>query len=168
MVKVMVSTPNFATLLRDWRRSHKYTQEDASKLFGVSHSMYGFWETSRYLPSASRINEIAKIMMLSPAEITSSILASNQKKKQVKEVKKYNVKANPQIALAKPDIVPAKPIVKEEPKEPSPDFDNLLMEYADKLNEKKKLMTEWLALKDKLDGIKTELLKLRDKIRSAA
>lgn len=160
-------TPNFSTLLKNWRKSHKYSQTDACKLLGVSKTMYGYWEQNKNLPSTHRINDISKVMMLSSDEISNSMSVSNQSKRQAKELKKYNIKKNPSIvktAVVQPVVVNTP---KEEPMS-AIEFDNLLVKYTKKLNEKEKLMSDWLSIKDKIEAIKLELVEIRDEIRKNA
>ena len=163
----MIEGKAFKEIIKDWRKNHKYTQSDVSKLFGFSTNMYSIWERGLQIPSPKRYGEIAKITGYSLDDIVNACKVSVERKLAAKELKKYNLKHNPKIlktAVVQPVVVN---IPKEEPM-PMIEFDNLLVKYTKKLNEKEKLMSDWLAIKDKIESVKLELVQIRDEIRKNA
>lgn len=61
------------TLLERYRTASGLTQEGLAKKLGVTPGAVSLWESGRWKPHPKRIRQLAKILELSPIELTRII-----------------------------------------------------------------------------------------------
>jgi len=69
---------SFMTMLRRLRMANGLTQADLADRLGVVPSTVSFWESGTTIPEPKRIPELAKVLGVSPFELTKYIAPEPQ------------------------------------------------------------------------------------------